>query len=105
MVFGVRHGFFIKGIPKEIEISEGAIPWICDNGGAIQSALKIGLRVTKQIDVKLKCTKKYVQEETINLELVYSRNQSVDIPTDKRAHKSLLETLVDSGLSADRCAS
>lgn len=44
MVFSVRHRLFTQETLKGIEISEGAIPWFCDNRGAIQSASKILFR-------------------------------------------------------------
>lgn len=43
MVFGTRHGIFIKGIVKDVGISEEAMPWFCINPGDInQSASKLG---------------------------------------------------------------
>lgn len=63
MVFGMRHGQFIKGILREIEISEGAIPWFCDNHrGTIRWASKIEFKKKEHVvDVTLKCSK-YAQD-------------------------------------------
>lgn len=67
MVFGIMHGLFIKGILK-IGNTDGAIPWYCDNPGAIQSASKIGFRGrTKLVDARCKFTRENVQEESVDL--------------------------------------
>lgn len=52
------------------------------------------------MNVKLKCTRKRVQEGLVNLEYVQSRSQLADILT-KRARKPSVETSVDSFLSRD----
>lgn len=63
MVSDIRNELSIKGILKDIRISQGVTPWGCDNHGAIQSASKIGFcGSTKRVDVKLECTRVYVQE-------------------------------------------
>lgn len=61
------------------------------NRGALQSMLDgIGRRgISKHVNVNLKCTRGYVQEELIGLELAQPRNQLANIFT-KRIRTPLL---------------
>ena len=102
MVHGVRHAIFIRGILGEMGFPEERIPWFCDNRGAIQAASRIGFGGrTKHVDIKLKCTREYVERGLIEVKYVCSKEQKADILT-KRIQKPLVAKFVKSVLSEQK---
>ena len=63
MVHGVHRTIFVRGILGEMDFAEKRIAWFSDNRGSIQAASKVGFRGrTRHVDMKLKCTRKYVEK-------------------------------------------
>ena len=95
----MRHGIFFKGVLEEIGVCVETVPWFCDNRSAIYAASKAGFKGrTKHVDVKLKCTREFVEEGFVKLEYVPTTDQLADILT-KRPWKPSFVKFVDSVLS------
>ncbi|CAN0474038.1 unnamed protein product, partial [Discosporangium mesarthrocarpum] len=73
-----------------------ATPWYCDNRGAIQASSITGFNGrTKHVDMKLKCTREYVEKDLFHIQYVSTTKQLADILT-KRLRKSLTINFVRS---------
>ncbi|CAM9882536.1 unnamed protein product, partial [Choristocarpus tenellus] len=78
----MRHCIFLQGILGEIDILQKQIPWFCDNRGAIQASSITGFNGrTKHVDMKLKCTREYVNQGIFHIEYVPTSRQLADILT------------------------
>ena len=98
MVAGIRHGLFLNGILVELGFPETRMPWFCNNRGAIQSASKVGFRGrTRHVDIALKCTREYIENDLVGVSYVPSSSQLGDVFT-KRMRKPLMEKFIDSVL-------
>ncbi|CAN0438341.1 unnamed protein product [Discosporangium mesarthrocarpum] len=96
MAHGMRHCIYIRGILGELGLVQDATPWYCDNRGAIQASIITGFNDrTKHVDMKLKCTREYVEKDLFNIQYVSTTKQLADILT-KRLRKSLTLNFVRS---------
>ena len=82
-----------RGFPEKI------IPWFWSGGGTIQAASHVGFRGRiKHVDIKLECTREYVEKEVIELKYVSTKEQVADILT-KRLQTPLVTNFVEKVLS------
>ncbi|CAM9963982.1 unnamed protein product, partial [Choristocarpus tenellus] len=82
MAYGMRHCIFLRGILGEIDILQDQTPWFCGNCGAIQAGIITGFNGrTKHVDMKLKCTREYVDQDLFHVENVPTSKQLADIST------------------------
>ncbi|CAM9821614.1 unnamed protein product [Choristocarpus tenellus] len=82
MAYGMRHCIFLQGILGEISILQDQTPWFCDNRGAIQASRITGYNGrTRHVDMKLKCTREYVDQGLFHVEYVPTLKQLADILT------------------------
>ncbi|CAM9216046.1 unnamed protein product, partial [Choristocarpus tenellus] len=82
MAYGMHHCIFLQGILGEIGILQDQTPWFCDNRGAIQASRIPGYNGrTRRVDMKLKCTREYVDQGLFHVEYVQTSKQLDDILT------------------------
>ncbi|CAN0391142.1 unnamed protein product, partial [Discosporangium mesarthrocarpum] len=82
MAHGMCHCIYIRGILGELV--QDATPWYCDNRGAIQASSITGFNGrTKHVDMKLKCTREYVEKDLFNIQYVSTTKQLADILTKR----------------------
>ena len=99
MVHGVRHAIFVRGILGEMGFAEKRTAWFCDNRGTILAASKVGFRGhTKQVDIKLKCTREHVERGAIEWRHVSTKEKMADILT-KRLQTPLVTKFFEKALS------
>ncbi|CAN0510433.1 unnamed protein product, partial [Discosporangium mesarthrocarpum] len=99
MAHGMRHCIFIRGILAEMGIPQGATAWYGDNRGALQAAAITGFYGrTKHVDIKLKCTREYINDRSFDVQFVPTTKQVADIFI-KRLRKSEILVFIDSVLS------
>ncbi|CAM9746957.1 unnamed protein product, partial [Choristocarpus tenellus] len=68
MAYGMRHCIFLRDILGEIGVLQDQTPWFCNNRGAIQAGSITGFNGrTKHMDMKLKCTREYVDQGLFHL--------------------------------------
>ncbi|CAM9698030.1 unnamed protein product, partial [Choristocarpus tenellus] len=89
MAYGMRHCIFIRGILEEIGILQDQTPWFCDNHCAIQADSITGFNGrTKHMDMKLKFTRKYVDQGIFQIEYIPTRKQLADVLLTKSLRKN-----------------
>ncbi|CAN0024168.1 unnamed protein product, partial [Choristocarpus tenellus] len=99
MVQGMRHAIFLRGILGELGIPQGFTNWYGDNRGAIQAAITEGFYGrTRHVDIKLKCTREYVNQGFFAVKYIPTALQLADILT-KRLRKKQVEDFVDTVLN------
>ncbi|CAN0350966.1 unnamed protein product, partial [Discosporangium mesarthrocarpum] len=87
MANGMRPCIFIRGILAEMGIPQVATAWYGDNRGALQAAAITGFNGrTKHVDIKLKCTREYINDRSFDVQFVPTTKQHADIFT-KRLRK------------------
>ncbi|CAM9525895.1 unnamed protein product [Choristocarpus tenellus] len=99
MAYGMCHSIFLQGILGEIGILQDQTPSFCDNRGAIQASRITGYNGrTRHVDMKLKCTREYVDQGLFHVEYVPTSKQLADILT-RPLRKNLTSSFVHSVLS------
>ncbi|CAM9384818.1 unnamed protein product, partial [Choristocarpus tenellus] len=82
MAYGMRHFIFIRGILGGIGILQDQTPWFCDNRGAIQVGSITGFNGrTKCVDMKIKCTREYVDQGIFHIEYIPTLKQLAEVLT------------------------
>ncbi|CAN0459737.1 unnamed protein product, partial [Discosporangium mesarthrocarpum] len=82
MAEGVCHYKIIRGILAEMGIPQAATGWYGNNRGALQVAAITGFNdQTKNVVIKLKCTKEYNACSFIDIQFVHTAKQLADIFT------------------------
>ncbi|CAM9961766.1 unnamed protein product, partial [Choristocarpus tenellus] len=82
MAYGMRHYIFLQGILGEIGILQDQNPWFGDNRGAIQASRITSFNGrTTHVDMKLKCTREYVDQGLFHVEYVPTSKHLADILT------------------------
>ncbi|CAN0044898.1 unnamed protein product [Choristocarpus tenellus] len=99
MMNGKRHAIFLRDILGELGILKGVTFWYGDNRGAIQAAVTEGFNGrTRHVDIKLKCTREYVNKGFFRVKYIPTTLQLADILT-KRLRKKQVEDFVDTVLT------
>ncbi|CAM9672987.1 unnamed protein product, partial [Choristocarpus tenellus] len=84
MVHGMRHAILLRGILGELGILKGVTVWYGDNQGAIQAAVIEGFNGrTMHVDIKLKCTREYVNKGIFRVKYIPTTLQLADILTKR----------------------
>ncbi|CAM9301783.1 unnamed protein product, partial [Sphacelaria rigidula] len=87
MVQDMRHCIFIRGIPEEMGLPQDTTLWFCDNRSAIQATTVTGFNGrTRRVDIKLKCSRQYVEKKLFTVRCVPTSEKRADILT-KRVKK------------------
>ncbi|CAN0486083.1 unnamed protein product, partial [Discosporangium mesarthrocarpum] len=80
-------------------VPQVATAWYGDNRGALQAAAITGFNGrTKHVDIKLKCTREYINDRSFDDQFVPTTTQLADIFT-KRLRKSATLVFIDFVLS------
>ncbi|CAM9617636.1 unnamed protein product [Sphacelaria rigidula] len=99
MIQGMRHCIFNRGILEEMGLPQDTTLWFCDNRGAIQAATVTGFNGrTRHVDMKLKCSRRYVEKKLFIMRYVPTSEQRADILT-KRVKRSSVSDFVNSVLA------
>ncbi|CAM9840119.1 unnamed protein product, partial [Choristocarpus tenellus] len=99
MVHGMRHAIFLRGILGELGILQRVTTWYEDNRGAIQATITEDFNGwTRHVDIKLKCTRKYVSKGFFTVKYIPTALQLADILT-KKFRKKQVQDFVDTVLT------
>ncbi|CAM9802366.1 unnamed protein product, partial [Choristocarpus tenellus] len=84
MVHGMRHAIFLRGILGELGIPQGVTTWYGDSRGTIQAATTEGFNGrTRHVDIKLKCTREYINQGFFRVNYISTALQLTDILTKR----------------------
>ncbi|CAM9694995.1 unnamed protein product [Choristocarpus tenellus] len=84
MVHGMRHAIFLRGILGELGVPQGVMTWYGDNRGVIQATITEDFNGRKRhVDIKLKCTREYVNQGFFTVKYIPTGLQLADILTKR----------------------
>ena len=84
LALGMRHGQYLRNILKELGFEQGTTVWYEDNLSTVKAASTPGFSGrTKHVDIKIKCTREFVQRGLFSVRYIPSKEQLADILTKR----------------------
>lgn len=84
MAMGMRHGVYLRIAMENLNLSQQTKIWFEDSCSAIKAAQTSGFAGrTKHVNVKVKCTREFVEGKVFEIAFVPSSAQLADILTKR----------------------